>query len=294
MIIQEESTITDRSEFIKGGTVGFLLVHSLGGTPVELRLVAHGLARRGHTVNCCQLAGHCGTPEELRRSNWRQWYASVEAAHDRLREHCDIIFAGGQSMGGILALHLAQNRAAEVDGLLLYAPTFRLDGWAMPWYLALLHLIRPTPLNLKIDLVEREPFGLKDERVRALVVKSMQAGDSSQAGSYVTPMRALANFNQLVSVVKRNLSRVQQPTLIVHPRNDDMASIKNAQYLQRYLGGLVDTVILENSYHIVTLDQQRHIVVGRTVEFVDWIVERIADRQQVARIIARNQAGDRT
>jgi carboxylesterase len=294
MNIQDESTITDRSEFIKGGRVGFLLAHSLGGTPVELRFLAHGLARRGHTVSCCQLAGHGGTPEELRRSSWREWYASVEAAHDRLREHCDIIFAGGLSMGGILALHLAQNRAAEISGLLLYAPTLRLDGWAMPWYLALLHLIRPIPLNLKIDLVEREPFGLKDERVRALVLKGMQARDSSQAGSYATPMRSFANFNQLVSVVKRNLSRVQQPALIVHPRNDDMASIKNAQYLQKYLGGLVDTVILENSYHIVTLDQQRHVVVGRTIEFVDWIVDGITNRQAVAQIIAATQAGDRT
>ena len=68
------------------------------------------LARAGYTVYCCQLAGHCGTPEELRRSTWHEWYASVEAAHDKLKEHCDVILAGGLSMGGILALHLAQNR----------------------------------------------------------------------------------------------------------------------------------------------------------------------------------------
>ena len=88
--------------------LGVLLIHGLGGTPIELRFIAQSLARAGHTVYCCQLAGHCGTPEELRRSTWQEWYASVEAAHDRLREHCDIIVAGGLSMGGILATHLAQ------------------------------------------------------------------------------------------------------------------------------------------------------------------------------------------
>ena len=67
----------DRSLFIPGGRVGILLVHGLGGTPVELRFIAQALARAGHTVYCCQLAGHCGTPEELRRSTWREWYASV-------------------------------------------------------------------------------------------------------------------------------------------------------------------------------------------------------------------------
>src|SRR5882757_1506049 len=98
-----DGQILDRSQFIRGGRVGVLLVHGLGGTPIELRFIAQGLARAGHTVHCCQLAGHCGTPEELRRSTWKEWYASVEAAHDRLREHCDIIVAGGLSMGGILA-----------------------------------------------------------------------------------------------------------------------------------------------------------------------------------------------
>src|SRR5215470_20129737 len=89
----------DRSLFVEGGRLGVLLIHGLGGTPVELRFIAQGLARAGHTSYCCQLAGHCGTPEELRRSTWREWYASVEAAHDRLKEHCDTILVGGLSMG---------------------------------------------------------------------------------------------------------------------------------------------------------------------------------------------------
>ena len=54
--------------FHAGGRVGFLLVHGLGGTPVELRFVAQGLARAGFTVYCCQLAGHCSSVEDLRTS----------------------------------------------------------------------------------------------------------------------------------------------------------------------------------------------------------------------------------
>ena len=47
-------------------------------------------------------------------------------------------------MGGILATHLAQNRPEGVHGLLLLAPTLKLDGWSMPWYSRLLHYVRPT------------------------------------------------------------------------------------------------------------------------------------------------------
>jgi carboxylesterase len=38
--------------------------------------------------------------------------------------------------------------------------------------------------------------------------------------------------------------------------------------LQANLGGLVDTVVLNDSYHMVTLDQQRHVVAERSTEFV--------------------------
>ena len=80
----DKDEFPDRSQLFRGGRVGVLLVHGLGGTPTELRFIAQGLARAGHTVLCCQLAGHCSTPEELRRSTWQEWYASVDAAHDRL------------------------------------------------------------------------------------------------------------------------------------------------------------------------------------------------------------------
>ena len=266
----------DRSLFIQGGRLGVLLVHGLGGTPVELRFIAQALARAGHTVYCCQLAGHCRTPEELRRSTWREWYASVEAAHDKLAGSCDVILAGGLSMGGILALHLAQQRPQGVHGLLLFAPTLKLDGWSMPWRSVLLQYVRPLPIRLELELAEREPYGLKDERVRRIVVASMQSGDAGAAGVFSTPMRSMAHFNSLVAEVKPRLGQVRQPALIVHPRQDDIASLKNAQYLQANLGGLVDTLVLDNSYHMVTLDQQRHIVADRATSFVSWVEGRVA------------------
>lgn len=265
MSINFVDQIPDRSVFIPGGRVGVLLIHGLGGTPVELRFVAQGLARAGYTVLCSQLAGHGGTPEELRRSTWPEWYASVEAAHDRLREHCDIVVAGGLSMGCILALLLAQNRPQGVQGLLLLAPALKLDGWAMPWHSRLLQYVRPTRVRLEWDVAEREPYGIKDERMRALVVSGMQSGE---AGTYSTPLRSFANMNALVAVVKKGLGRVRQPAFIVHPRDDDMASLKNTHYLQSNLGGLVETLILDDSYHIVTLDQQRHLVVETSERFV--------------------------
>jgi carboxylesterase len=285
---RETMTATvDRSVFHEGGRTGFLLIHGLGGTPVELRYVAQGLARAGHTVLCCQLDGHCGTMDELRNSTWQQWYKSVEAALDRLKQHCDTVIAGGLSMGGILAVHLAQNRPSEVHGLVLYAPTIKLDGWSMPWYSPALRLLRPKLIHWEFDLPEHEPYGIKDERLRAFVVNSMLSGDSSQAGVFSTPLRCFANFNELVSVVKKKLGSVTAPALIMHPRDDDIASLDNALYLQRKLGGLVDVVVMDDSYHIITLDRQRHLVVERSLTFASALEKEAIRRAAVARPLHR-------
>jgi carboxylesterase len=163
-----------------------------------------------------------------------------------------------------------------VHGLLLFAPTLKLDGWSMPWHSMFLQYVRPLPIRLELELTEREPYGLKDERVRRIVVASMQSGDAGAAGVFSTPMRSMAHFNSLVAEVKPRLGQVRQPALIVHPRQDDIASLKNAQYLQAHLGGLVDTLVLDNSYHMVTLDQQRHIVAERTTSFVSWVDGHVA------------------
>ena len=77
-----ETPAEDRSFIFERGRAGALLLHGLGGTPVEMRYVAMGLARAGITVSCPQLAGHSGSFEELRDSRWQDWYASAEAALD--------------------------------------------------------------------------------------------------------------------------------------------------------------------------------------------------------------------
>ena len=266
--------IADHSETFRGGPTGFLLIHGLGGTPVEMRFVGIGLARAGFTVSCPQLAGHCGSFEDLRATGWRDWYASVEEAHAELRKTCQKVIVGGLSMGAIMALHLAAERPDEVHGAALFAPTLKLDGWGVPWYSIFFHLVRSEWSANLVRFAEREPYGIKDPRVRALVTAAINSGDSSQAGQMCNPGRVMLEMRRLVAVVRRELQRIRQPTLIVHPRHDDRASLGNAAYLQGALGGRVETCVLDDSYHVVTVDRQRDIVVERAAAFA----KRIGDR----------------
>ncbi|MBO0763412.1 MAG: alpha/beta fold hydrolase [Hyphomicrobiaceae bacterium] len=265
--------IPDYSETFRGGPTGFLLIHGLGGTPVELRFIGIGLARAGYTVTCPQLAGHCGSFEDLRASSWRDWYASVEEAHAELRKTCKTVIVGGLSMGAILALHLAARQPDEVAGAVLFAPTLKLDGWGVPWYSVLFNLVRHRRTADLITFTEREPYGIKDPRVRALVMAAINSGDSSRAGQFSNPGRVMLELRWLVDTVKRELAGIRQPTLIVHPREDDRASLDNAAYLQGALGGIVETCVLDDSYHIVTVDRQRNVVVERTAAFARLVAK---------------------
>jgi carboxylesterase len=264
----------DYSESFRGGPIGFLLIHGLGGTPVEMRFVARGLARAGHTVHCPQLAGHCGSFEDLRATGWKDWYASVRTAHAELSSTCKKVIVGGLSMGAVLALHLAAELPMEVHATTLFAPTLKLDGWGVPWYSVFFNMVRTEWGANLVRFAEREPYGIKDPRVRALVTAAIQSGDSAKAGQLCNPGRVMLEMRRLVAVVRGELFRIRQPTLIVHPRHDDRASLGNAAYLQGALPGMVETCVLDDSYHVVTVDRQRDIVVDRAAAFAKRIFAR--------------------
>jgi carboxylesterase len=256
------------------GEIGVLLLHGLGGTPLELKTVARGLAARGFTVSCCQLAGHCGSEEDLLATGWADWFASAECALSELETRCHTVVAGGLSIGAILALRLAALHPDRVDGLALYAPTLWYDGWAMPWYRYLLKVGFRVNSFGWLRLAERPPYGIKDEHIRSVVASALLSGKSAEVGLTCTPLGAMREADRLVRDVKRRLPSIKAPALVVHPREDDISDLSNAILLQRRLGGLVECLVLDDSYHIVTVDRQRDLLIERTADFITMIERR--------------------
>ena len=267
--------LKDHTYHIKGGKVGVLLLHGLCGTPTEMRFVANGIARAGYTVTCPQLAGHCGTVEDMKATTWQDWYASAEKALDEMRKTCDTVIVGGLSTGAVLALLLAARRPQDVQGTLLLAPVLWLNGWLIPWHARLFKLVFNRKVADMFDFPDLHPHGIKDERIRDFIRNALTSGDSSQAGLPATPGSSVLEHRRLVNTVRKELGNVSQPAMIMHPREDDYADLNNAFYLQRNLKGMVDMVVLEDSYHIVTVDRQRHVVVEKAQQFVASVVNNI-------------------
>ena len=268
-------SVKDHSYRVAGGRVGVLLLHGLCGTPTEMRFVANGLARAGYTVHCPQLAGHCGTEDDIKNTTWQDWYVSAEAALIEIRKECDIVIVGGLSTGAVLSLLLAANHPDKVQGTALFAPTLWLNGWLIPWHARLFRMVFSKRIANMIGFPDLHPHGIKDQRIRDFIQSALFSGDSSTAGLPNTPGGAVLEHRRLVNATKRRIGDIHQPALIVHPREDDYADLDNAWYLQRNLKGMVDMVVLEDSYHIVTVDRQRHVVVDRATTFVEMVVKRL-------------------
>lgn len=260
----------------EGGRSGVLLIHGLTGTPAEMRLVGKGLNRAGFSVYGMQLAGHCGDADDLLATDWLDWYASVEAAAEQYRKEVDHLFVAGLSMGAVLALKLAADHPDWVKGVGVYGATFRYDGWATPWYgkfSFLLPLANKLGIGKKWMVHEAEPYGLRDERIRAQISSLMLGGDSAAAGLPGNPWPSLAEMYKMAAAVRRDLPKVTAPCLIAHATEDDIASVDNAHLVERSVSGPVEMLLLEDSYHMITIDRERRTLIDRSAEFFGKVAD---------------------
>jgi len=254
---------------LAGGPVGFLLLHGLGGTPVEMRYLGQGLHRAGYTVMCPQLFGHGGSEYLLGATEWQAWLASAEAAFDRLKAQCSQVIVGGLSAGAVLSLHLAAKRHDEIAGVTLFSPTFWPNGWAMPWYSILFRLIRHKPFANLFRSSVKPPYGIKDERIRRFIIDSLQSDGRSLQDIFGRRGGTVWEFKSMAAAAKKRLGEISKPVLICHSRQDDQSDLSNAYRLQRDLAGPVEQLVLDDCFHMITLDRQRDTVLDRTISFAN-------------------------
>jgi carboxylesterase len=69
-------------------------------------------------------------------------------------------------------------------------------------------------------------------------------------------------------VVKKRMPEITTPTLVLHSLEDDITSRWNADYVERKLGGPVVKVLLDDCYHMITVDLQYHRVIDLSVDFI--------------------------
>ena len=257
-----------------------ILIHGLTGTPTEMRFIAWFLNTHGYTVSCPRLANHGQSMDVLKATRWEEFYAGVRDSYQELRANHHRVFVGGLSMGALLALLLAEEFPG-IAGVSCLSPTLFYDGWNVPWYHFFLPLATHTPLKNFTYFKEEPPYGLKNERIREKIHEFYEHADIhdmhdvDRFGYPFFPVRLLDELRRLVAHLHRRLPRVTSPCQIIQARHDDMSSVKNAgQIYDRVASKRKEIVYLEDSYHVITADQERAKVAQSMLDFFGREVSR--------------------
>jgi len=249
-----------------------LLLHGLCANPMELAPVAKSLRDVGYIVEVPSIVGYGvsgATGEQLPVPPFKQWLAAAEAQFDRLAATHGRVAVGGLCMGAVLAMALAMRRPAAA--LVLISTTLHFDGWNVSRWRRLLPLAYLPPLRRRMSFKETAPFGLKNERLRAWVEQAMASSRVSAVGAARLPAASLYEATRLIRHVRGQLPRLRAPALVLHATEDDVAGPRSVHELQARLGSTPEVHWFHDSYHMLTLDNER-VAVARTVR--DFLLRR--------------------
>lgn len=239
-----------------GSRRGVLCIHGFTGSPFEMRYLGEFLGTRGYRAVGPALSGHCASPADLDRTEWRDWYRGVEDALSMLCDECEQVAVVGLSLGGLLALHLAREHGDQLTAVASLAAPLWL-GTAATWALRatergrlLGRLVRNLP-KLRKGGDTRDP--------------QMRRRDG---GYQVFPVRALHEFNAFMTLVRDELEHVAVPTLVMHAVDDHTAPFAGSyEICARVQRGTHRK--LTRSFHNITIDVERDIVAREVADFLD-------------------------
>ncbi|MFF4544213.1 alpha/beta hydrolase [Streptomyces sp. NPDC001435] len=231
----------------EGGEVGLLLCHGFTGSPQSLRPWARHHAAQGLTVSLPLLPGHGTHWEDLQLTGWQDWYAEVDRELRVLRERCARVFVAGLSMGGALALRLAAKHGEAVDGVVVVNPANKVHGlsaYALP---AARHLVRTTK-GIASDIAKP---------------------GAAETGYDRVPLHAAHSLRTYFRLLDGELPQVTQPLLLLHSAQDHVVPpADSARILSRVSSLDVTEVVLEQSYHVATLDHDADRIFEESLAFI--------------------------
>lgn len=236
----------------EGGEVGVLLCHGFTGSPRSLRAWAEHLAEAGYSVSLPRLPGHGTSWQDLNETTWTDWYAEVDRSLTGLRERCSTTFVFALSMGGALALRLAEQRPDDVAGLVLVNPSVATADpaytYALPWLRWIVRSVKPIASDIAKPGID-------------------------EGGYPRSPLHAAYSLTRLWADVRANLSSVTAPLLLFASDVDHVVDHTSAPLILRQVrSSILLRRRLRRSWHVATMDWDAEEIFTSSVAFVERVL----------------------
>lgn len=232
--------------YFPGNKTGVLVIHGFTGSTQSIRFLGEKLTDEGFTVYGPRLTGHGTEPEDMEEAVYRDWIRSVGNALEILNKTCDEIFVTGLSMGGTLALYVAEH-STSLKGIMPINPAVH-----MPDLIKTYDSLRDTEMRF-VDGIGSD---IKKNGVKEL--------------AYVkTPVKSMKELITLSMIVRGNLQKIETPAMIFSSIVDHVVPPSNSKEVYDAISlSERELVKLENSYHVATLDNDKELIAEKCVEFI--------------------------
>ena len=214
------------------------------------------LNQQGYTCLGIRLAGHATRPEDMIRSRYTDWIASVEDGYHLLCGVTGKIFLVGLSMGGILSLLMSTQ--LDVRGVIAMSTPSRLPTDYPIWLLKLVSLV----MRYRPKTKEVPGSGWFD--------KSAYADHISYSKN---PVRSSAELKKLILEMHAALPKVNVPVLLMHSKDDTYVLPENMEQIYEGLVNARDKtkLYITGSGHVLPRDAARQQVFQSALEFIQRI-----------------------
>ena len=226
---------------IGNGSIGVVLTHGLGASPYEVKALAEYLAQRNMTVAAVRLDGHGTSKEDLLHRTWEDWDVNLEQAYDSLKQTKQTVFIGGNSLGGVLALKFAEDH--DVDGVIAIAPALILDdsrsnfAWLFKYV---------TRYSSRVVPEERKPYYYS-----------------------VFPVSSVAELVALEKIVKKDLSKIDEPIFLLQSKEDNRVKPESSQMIYDSVASQKKELVWVNGTdHVVILADNKETYYEQVYRFI--------------------------
>ena len=242
--------------FLPGNSTGCLLSHGFTASPQEVRELGIHLHAQGYTVLGVRLFGHGTQWQDLARSKWTDWLASIEDGYHLLKQSCDEIIPIGLSTGAMLNLILASQ--IRFPAIVAMATPSDLPSISA---LQLLYPILPLLSRFLPAIKKGEPDWRDPEALRLRV----------QYDCY--PLKSVFEFGKCVRALQRILPLITAPLLLLHSSEDGFVQPEHSERIAASVASAdVRMHFVDNSNHVISSDAQRHKVFNLTTAFIKDIL----------------------
>lgn len=250
-----------------------VLFHGLSSSPLEFNFLGSQLIAAGYRVDTPAIQGYSFGGNA---SSWKSWLNEAISHVKNLQEtESKPIAVGGISLGSTMALAVA-SELNDILGVVALSTTLKYNGWSMPWYRPLIPVGMALGLGDRYKYMEKDPFGIKNPQIRAYIKRVLSSQSISDVGGVYMSLRHMHEGNKLCKHVIKNLPNVSSAILTIHAVDDEIANVLNPQLIAKYSSATtLRQIYLGDSYHMITVDNERETVAAEVRNFLDSIYGKI-------------------